>query len=110
MTAIPETLELSRCEACRARFLPTDGACPACGSIDVRAYVAPALGTVLAATELTSPAEGWTSPHRLALVELPEAVRLFAIVDGSAPAPGAVVSVRRDGEVYRARAEPEPRP
>lgn len=103
-----ETIELSRCETCRTRFLPTEGACPKCGSTDVRAYASPALGTVLAATEMTSPAEGWPSPHRLALVEMPESVRLFAIVEGALPAAGTVVSIRREGEIYRARTEPEP--
>jgi uncharacterized OB-fold protein len=107
MSAVPDTIELSRCEVCRARFLPTDGACPKCGSTEVHPYASPALGTVLAATELTSPAEGWPSPHRIALVEMPESVRLFAIVDGSLPGAGTVVSVRREGEVYRARTEPE---
>ena len=106
MSASAETLELSRCESCRARFLPTDGGCPRCGATEVRTYTAPALGTVLAATELTSPAEGWQSPHRLALVELPEAVRLLAIVDGALPASGVLVSVRRTERVYRVRAEP----
>lgn len=109
MSVGSDTLELSRCEACRARFLPTVGSCPKCGSNDVRPYASPALGTVLAATELTSPAEGWPSPHRLALVEMPETVRLLAIVDGPLPAAGAIVAVRRDGEVYRAQSEPEPR-
>jgi uncharacterized OB-fold protein len=101
-----EVLELSHCESCGARFLPTDGACPRCGSTQVRPYSAPALGTVLAATELTSPAEGWHAPHRFALVEMPESVRLFAIVDGPLPTAGVVVAVRREGEVYRARTEP----
>lgn len=107
MTAGTETIELSRCEACTGRFLPTDGACPHCGATDVRPYASPALGTVLAATELTSPAEGWHAPHRLALVEMPEAVHLLAIVEGPLPVAGALVSVRRDGEVYRVRTEPE---
>jgi uncharacterized OB-fold protein len=106
VNATVEQLELSRCEACRSRFLPTDGPCPRCGSPDVRPYSSPALGVVLASTELTNPAEGWTSPHRLALVELPESLRLLAIVDGPLPAPGTVVSVRRDAGVYRARSEP----
>jgi hypothetical protein len=70
-------------------------------------YAAPALGRVLAATELVHPAAGWEPPHLLAFVELPDAVRLLAIVDGSLPAVGAVVAVRRDGEIYRARTEPE---
>ena len=108
MSSPAETLELSRCESCRARFLPTDGACPRCGSSDVRPYSAPSLGIVLAATELTAPAEGWHSPHRLALVEMPEAVRLLAIVEGPLPASRTVVSVRREGAVYRARTEPVP--
>ncbi len=107
MTASAETIEFSRCESCTGRFLPTDGSCPRCGGTDVRPYDSPALGTVLAATELTSPAEGWHAPHRLALVEMPQAVRLLAIVDGPLPATGTIVSVRREAEVYRARTEPE---
>ncbi len=101
-----EVLELSHCEECGARFLPTDGACPRCGSTRIQPYPSPALGTVLAATEITSPPEGWHAPHRLALVELPEAVRLIAILDGALPARGSIVAVRRDGAVFRARSEP----
>jgi uncharacterized OB-fold protein len=99
-------VELSRCGSCRARFLPTDGPCPRCGSNDVQRYPSSPLATVLASTELHSPPTGWTAPHRLALVELPESVRLLAIVNGPLPAPGTVVSIRLDGEVYRATSEP----
>jgi len=108
MTPELESIELSRCDSCEARFLPTEGSCPRCGSTSVRSYTAPSLGTVLAATEMTSPAEGWHAPHRLALVELAESVRLFAIVEGPLPSAGTVVAVRKDGEVYRARTEPGP--
>jgi uncharacterized OB-fold protein len=101
-----ETIELSRCLSCQARYLPSDGPCPRCGSSDSQLYLSPALGVVLAATELVHPAAGWEAPHRLALVELPEAVRLLAIVEGALPSAGAVVVVRRDGELYRARTEP----
>ena len=104
MSDVP--LELSRCETCRTRFLPTDGPCPRCGSTEIRPYSSPSLGTVLASTEMTNPPTGWTAPHRIALVELPESVRLLAIVDGPLPAPGTVVSVRLDGSVYRATSEP----
>jgi uncharacterized OB-fold protein len=97
------TIELRRCDACQSRFLPTDGACPRCGSTAVRPYSAPAVGTVLAATELTAPAPGWTSPHRLALVELAESVRLLAVVDDALPAAGDAVTVRKEKDVYRAR-------
>lgn len=106
MSATLDELPLARCDACHARFLPTDGPCPRCGSTEVRSFPAPALGVVLAATEVMNPAEGWRPPHRLALVEMPQAVRLLAIVDGSLPAAGTVVSVRREGDVYRAKTEP----
>ncbi len=106
MSAPSEQLTLARCGACHARFLPTDGPCPRCGSTDVTPYLSPPLGVVLAATEVTTPAEGWKSPHRIAIVEMPQTVRLLAIVDGLVPSAGDVVSVRRDGEVYRARTEP----
>jgi len=108
VNAVVETVELVRCGSCQARFLPTDGPCPRCGSTDCHRYAAPALGKILAATELVHPAAGWESPHLLAFVELPDSVRLLAIVDGSLPAIGAIVMVRRDGEVYRARTEPGP--
>jgi uncharacterized OB-fold protein len=107
MSPAPETVELARCEACQARFLPTDGPCPRCGSTSIRPYAADALGKVVAATELTSPSAGWSSPHVLAFVELPDAVRILAVVDGAVPAVGTVVAVRREGEVYRARTEPK---
>jgi hypothetical protein len=59
---------------------------------------------VLAATELTSPAAGWPTPHRIALVELAQAVRLLALVDGPMPVHGDLVAVVRDGDLYRVSA------
>ena len=100
------TIVLSRCTSCHARFLPNDGPCPRCGSSDCSPYSASAFGNVLAATELQYPASGWHAPHRLALVEVADAVRVLAIVEGGLPLPGDLVEVRRDGDVYRARAEP----
>lgn len=97
---------LTRCQSCHTRFLPTDGPCPKCGSSDCQPYSVPAVGRVLAATELQYPASGWHAPHRLALIEVADAVRVLAIVDGTGPAPGTLVELRRDGDVYRARAEP----
>ncbi len=100
------TLELSRCHACHAQFLPTDGPCPKCGSTDCVLYYTSAMGKVLVATELHYPASGWHSPHRLALVEVAGGVRVLTIVDGVLPIAGALVEVRHDGAVYRARPEP----
>jgi len=106
MSEMVEGLELSRCGSCQAQFLPTDGPCPHCGSTVTHRFVGPALGTVLCATELVHPAVGWENPHRLAIVEVAESVRILAVVEGELPAPGSLVSVRRDGDLYRARPEP----
>ena len=106
MTESADGLELARCGSCQARFLPGDGPCPRCGARQVELYRAPAVGRVIAATEVVAPAEGWSSPHLLALVEVADAVRLLAVVEGSLPARGAVVGVRAEGPIYRARAEP----
>ena len=106
MSSSVGTLELTECSSCQLRYVPSDSPCPHCGSRERVAYSVPALGKVLVATELVNPSEGWTAPHRLALVEMSDSVRLLAIVDGVLPAPGAVVSVRKDGEVYRAHPEP----
>jgi uncharacterized OB-fold protein len=103
-------LELCRCEACQNRFLPNEGPCPRCGGTRLERYAAPGLGTVLAATELEVTAEGWEAPHRLALVEVADAVRLIAAVDGELPSAGSPVEVRPDGPIHRARAaEPSSR-
>jgi uncharacterized OB-fold protein len=100
------TLELVRCRSCKTRFLPTDGPCPKCGSSDCAPYVTSAVGKVLAATEMHYPASGWHAPHRLALIELSDAVRVLAIVEDALPVAGALVEVRHEGAVYRARPEP----
>ena len=99
-------LELTRCLSCHARYLPTDGPCPKCGSVESASYAVAPVGRVLASTELHYPPTGFHSPHRLALVEAADAVRLLAVVEGPLPVAGALVEVRRDGDVYRARSEP----
>ena len=103
---VASPLELVRCEACHSRFLPSDGPCPKCGSLDCVLFSTSPVGKVLAATELLYPATGWTAPHRLVLVELTDAVRVLAIGEGPLPAPGSLVEVHRDHDVYRARPEP----
>ena len=99
-------LELARCEACHSRFLPSDGPCPKCGSRACVVYSTSAVGKVLVATELQYPATGWTAPHPLVLVELSDGVRVLAIGEGPLPAVGALVEVRRERDLYRARPEP----
>lgn len=100
MSAPPPILEIGRCEACHGRFLPRPGPCPRCGADAVRPLPVPPDGVVLAATELTAPAAGWAAPHRLALVEIAEGVRVLALVEGDLPDVAARVRVRRDGDRY----------
>jgi uncharacterized OB-fold protein len=108
MTSGPGTIRLEKCGSCQSRFLPTDGPCPRCGSTDTTFFEAEAIGRVLAATELLSPPAGWRTPLVLAFVEMADAVRVLAVVDGSVPVMGSVVALRTDGDVYRARTEPIP--
>jgi hypothetical protein len=48
-----------------------------------------------------SPSTGWSSPHRLALVELARSIRVLALASEPLPAIGAEVTIERDGEKYR---------
>lgn len=96
----PASLAIVRCEHCHGRFLPHPGPCPRCGSTELVAGEIPANAVVLAATELQAPAAGWPTPHRLAIVEGAESVRILAVVPGPLPPLGSVVVVRRAGDLY----------
>jgi uncharacterized OB-fold protein len=95
---------VSRCGECTLRYLPRAGPCPRCGASRPLPLSIPPYGVVLAATELTSPAQGWPTPHRIALVELAESVRVLAVVESELPVIGAPVEILHEGETYRARA------
>ncbi len=100
MSATP-TLPVSQCRGCHSRFLPRPGPCPRCGGTDLLATELSGVGTVLAAVELHNPAEGWSAPHRLALVEVSEEVRVLAIASEALPRIGSRVLVLVDGPRYR---------
>ena len=101
-------LLVSRCGSCTLRYLPRSGPCPRCGATEPIPLSIPPEGVVLAATELTSPAQGWPAPHRIALIELAESVRVLAIIQGDLPSNGARVVVTHEGESYSARLGPLP--
>jgi uncharacterized OB-fold protein len=94
------SIVLSRCGLCHTLFVPRAGPCSKCGSREVRAVPIAPEGVVLAATQLENPPEGWSAPHRLALVELVESARLLATVDGELPAIGDRVVVREESTHY----------
>ena len=98
-------IAISRCESCHSRFLPRPGPCPRCGGSAIQPVDLPGEGTVLAAVELLAPAAGWSSPHRLVLVELAEDVRVLAVAPSRLPAVGSRVPVRSDGPRYWAAEE-----
>lgn len=93
MSPTPRALEVARCPACRTSLLPRVGPCPRCGAAQLVPHQLPPRAIVLAATELLHPPAGWSSPHRLALVELAEGVRVLARVEGPVPRPGDEVVV-----------------
>jgi uncharacterized OB-fold protein len=99
----PSFLEMDRCPACRTSLLPRNGPCPRCGEGHLEPHRLPPEGLVLAATELLHPPSGWPAPHRLALVEIAEGVRLLGVVEGALPKPGETVLVERDEARYRIR-------
>lgn len=94
-------LRVSRCDSCHSRFLPRPGHCPRCGSDDLHPQEIPPQAVVLAVTESSSPPPGWENPHRLALVEAADAVRLLVVVD-ALPEVGATVFVARVDDHYAA--------
>ena len=97
------SLLVSLCRSCHLRFAPRLGRCPKCGSVDLRPHSIGPEGTALAATELAVPPAGFSVPHRLALVEAAEGVRLLCIVEGGPVALGDHVRVRRDDDRYFAQ-------
>ena len=96
----PTKLIMARCGSCQGRFLPRPGPCPQCGSGEVLPFPIPPAGRVLAAVELLAPSAGWPAPHRLALVQVAESIRLLALVRGALPSIGHDVVVERNGERY----------
>lgn len=89
-------LDIVRCDVCHVAVTGPRSHCPRCGARSLRPGVVPASGTVLAATELAVPPEGFSAPHRLILLELEEGVRILAQTDGALPAHGEKLRVRRD--------------
>lgn len=102
MSVEPLPLSLSRCPACHLRYVPRDGPCPKCGASRAEPYAVPPAGRVLAETDLSVPPPGWVAPHRLALIEVADGVRVLAVVVGGPLTPGDEVRVTLDGAVYRA--------
>jgi len=68
----------------------------------------PAVGRVLASTEVVYPPKDWSSPHRLALIGASEDIRILAVVEGELPPAGVTVRLRRVEDRYVARPTESP--
>ena len=99
MTTAP-SLNLTRCSDCHGLYLPRPGTCPRCGSHAIQAASGSPHGRLVAGVVVEYPPVGFAAPHRLALVELPDAVSVLAGVDGELPPPGSPVTVRLRGDRY----------
>ncbi|MHB1435579.1 MAG: PhlB family protein [Thermoplasmata archaeon] len=108
---VAEGLAAFACASCPTVYLPRPGACPVCGETAHSLRTISADAVVLAATELSTPAEGWTAPHRIALVELTGGIRvLVEWTSNRLPAPGTPARVESEAGRYRARPAPGVRP
>jgi len=100
----PEGLAALACDSCPAVYLPRPGPCPVCGGVSRTPRRVSGKATVLAATEISAPAEGWAAPHRIALVELAGGIRvLVEWTTDPRPEPGAEAWVELSEGRYRAR-------
>jgi len=100
----PAVLAAVACASCPTVYLPRPGPCPVCGGTARTPRTIPAEAVVLAATELSTPAEGWPAPHRIALVELAGGIRvLVEWATARLPEPGRPVRVEVADGRYRAR-------
>ncbi|MCZ4538576.1 MULTISPECIES: Zn-ribbon domain-containing OB-fold protein [Dietzia] len=84
----------SRCDDCATVAFPASVTCQRCGSSDISAIDLSTVGTVWTATiqrfppkspPYVPPAEGFV-PFAVGYVELPEGVKVEALLDGTSPA------------------------
>jgi uncharacterized OB-fold protein len=93
-------LRLQRCGECGAPRHPPGPACPACGSFKQEHTVAAGTGTVHSyVVHHHPPVPGRRAPFTVALVDLPEGVRMVAEHRGPRPEIGDPVRVDFDGDL-----------
>lgn len=75
----------TRCAHCKETFFPPRQVCPRCHSADpMGEVILSRKGRIHAITHVERPATGYTEAYTLALVDLPEGVRLLTQVTGPA--------------------------
>ena len=90
----------SQCNSCREVAFPPRHVCGRCGSRALSPMTLSGSGSVISATHVETPPAGFDRPIDVALVDLAEGPRLFALLAEPAP-PGtlvqAVAAPVRDG-------------
>lgn len=83
----------SRCERCGAIAFPPRQVCGQCGSRDQSAATLAGRGVVVSTTHVVTPPAGFDQPIDVALVDLAEGPRLFALLTAPAVAGTSVQAV-----------------
>lgn len=92
MTRIPPHRLIGvRCRSCGSLFYPPRSFCRNCLSRSVEEVELSGRGTVLSFTTIRVPPEPWKGrePYQIAVIELPEPLRLTARLEGEGPEIGA---------------------
>ena len=74
----------SRCEACAEVAFPARHVCGQCGGRSLSAMKLAGRGSVVASTRVDTPPTGFDHPITVALVDLAEGPRVFALLKSSA--------------------------
>ena len=83
-------LHASRCAGCGNIAFPPRHVCGQCGGRDLEPATLGGRGSVVSTTHVVTPPAGFDQPIEVALVDLAEGPRMFALLTGPAP-PGATV-------------------
>jgi uncharacterized OB-fold protein len=83
----------SRCESCRAIAFPPRQVCGQCGSRDQSATTLAGNGVVVSTTHVVTPPAGFDEPIDVALIDLAEGPRLFALLTAPAVVGSSVQAV-----------------
>ena len=106
-TAVPE-LRVQRCEDCSAVRHPPGPRCPVCGSSRRGYLVASGTGTIFSyVVHHHPPVSGRTVPYVVALIELPEGVRMLGELVGVDPLDAEAVRIGAPVEVTWQRVDDE---
>jgi uncharacterized OB-fold protein len=75
----------SRCGRCGAVAFPAHNACPSCGAESGQdSVLLSPVGTLYSFSEIHVAPKGFATPYAVGYVDLPEGVRLFGQIEGSA--------------------------